>query len=306
MQKRTITTLTTLVVMSALISIGAGYAEVPAPCDQGLIHETAEMFGAIQGKVQFQKRSTVVPMSGGEFTTESLCTSEKCPKSNPYWAVVIVQGDTVYELNQAFAFGKSRAPEYVQIENVLIRPGVEVYMEGTVETISPTYGIIGDVKVVTLVDGEKVLMRRNPGGTEYVWNLDAAGWSCQSYDTDGSVSARIWYGRRTNQEPEAFHIRVTAKSFENSVVVEHVIDLGNVQVRDVAGKLSFESKAPQADASLAIHKNPSQLRNFPATLRVSNVAKSNEDIFPFEGDVSMFCNPSMFPEGTGVGSIHTD
>jgi hypothetical protein len=247
----------------------------------------------VRGTVHFEKRNTVVPYSdsiaGNEFSSVlPVCNENFCPRSNPYWAVVIADGQRQYEFHQPFAIGASRAPNFVEVSGVKLRPGFEIALEGSIDSISDSYGIISDVKRISVLSSRPMpgLERLEAGyGVQMAY-----GWSCASLeDPSNGLNAYVWYGRRSHTDGLGFHLRVIAKRIADLANLHQgVTEISYLQMKQTTANLIYQGAARDLAATLAIQKTVSpQINNYPSSLRISNLQGSM--------GVRMFCNPFMMP-----------
>jgi len=219
------------------------------------------------------------------------CDSIGCPQSSPYWTLMVEDGNRQYEFHQPFAMGSSRAPEYVEVGGVMIRSGVEVAVVGAIEPITPTYGIISEVKNVSVLSNHSLTAEAY---VDSIWGAEGTGWNCANAENIGySVGAWIWYGRRSVSENETFHLRVMAKRVSTGINQQGVAEIGNVQMKQLSSSLVYEGAIDATAAALAISRSSPQIRNYPSTLRISTAQSMNGAPFPIAGAVRMICNPSQ-------------
>lgn len=102
------------------------------------------LWDVIRGKVSFQRRQTVVPLS--------LCKEgERCPRSKPYWTIIVAAGNGLFELDETFALGKEVPPQSLQVAGLSVRAGVQVILEAKVDAIADDYGMISEIKSLEIV-----------------------------------------------------------------------------------------------------------------------------------------------------------
>lgn len=239
----------------------------------------AEVFSRVQGKVLLEKRTTIVPLVDGVEATAICRPVAPCSHPSTYWSFVVLDGMTKYELVHPFASGQANRPEFVEINGVAIRPGSEVEVEGTVEVLSPTYGVISEVTNIRLVRGFQMNLPQDMG-TSAFWKLDQSGWEC--HGPDAAVSARIWYGKNSPNEDEAFHFSISMN--------QAFADIGRVQIKRTQGSVIYSAQALAAEAVLMIQHDTQRIRDFPSILMLSRG-------FPFTGNLQMACSPSWVPSG---------
>lgn len=246
----------------------------------------------VRGTVRFEKRSTVVPYIENMMTevvnsAMPVCTDDYCPRSNPYWAVIVDDGQHEYELHQPFAIGESRAPNFLEINGVKVRPGFQVAVEGSIETISPSYGIISDVTKISVLSA-KVMPGQARLEADYGTAL-AYGWSCMSLeDPFNGVNAYVWYGRKSRSENFGFHLRVIAKRiYDLAHLHQGVTDISYLQMKQVSNNIVYQGAVDDTAATLAIQRVSPQVYNYPSNLRISSIQGSM--------GVRMFCNPMPMP-----------
>jgi hypothetical protein len=274
----------TIVLTLGLSVATAGSATLAYAAGDGIEASTVT---TVRGKVLFEKRNTVVPYGGDLFHAISellpFCDSmNNCPRSSPYWAMLVDDGQRQYELHQPFAMGSSRAPESVQIGGVVLHQGNQVSVEGSIETISDSYGIISEVKSISILSNATL------GTQNYlqsIYGAEGTGWTCVSSDNPSyGVDAYIWYGRQNRTENENFHLRVIAKRLNDLAHLQQgVTEIGNVRMRQVAGNIVYEGEIDDTAATLAIRRDSPQIRNYPSSLSVSTLQGSL--------GVRMLCNP---------------
>lgn len=98
------------------------------------------------GQVDFERRSTVVPMDGvGAMYVCGGDSGLPCETSKPYWVVVIHDRYVDYEIAKIYNMGEKSAPEDVEIAGVVVRPGTQIEVEAVVEPIFSDYVIVREV-----------------------------------------------------------------------------------------------------------------------------------------------------------------
>lgn len=100
----------------------------------------------VVGNAHFERRFTFVPLRA-----ELFCTNAPCPKSEPYWALVLQSDGVQYEMDHQFSMGATTAPELVEVLGTVIRPGSRVMLDGEVESLSADYAVVTHVKAASLV-----------------------------------------------------------------------------------------------------------------------------------------------------------
>jgi hypothetical protein len=251
----------------------------------------------IRGTVHFEKRNTVVPLNDNpthEVVNTALpgCYDGLCPRSSSYWAVLVDDGQHLYELHQPFAIGAARSPSFIEISGVKIRPGFEVAIEGSVDEISPNYGIIADVKSISVLSS-KVLPGQGRLESQYQTTL-SYGWNCVGLkDPFNGLNAYVWYGQRKPSEGFGFHLRVTAKQIDDQVPLRQgVTVIYDLQMRHLSNGIVYRGAASDMAAILAIQGAAAQVGTYPSNLKISNTQGSL--------NVPMFCSPIvMMPNFAG-------
>jgi hypothetical protein len=250
----------------------------------------------IRGTVHFEKRNTVVPFSDNE-TSEVVnsalpgCEDGLCPRSNPYWAVLVDDGQHLYELHQPFAIGEVRSPKFIEVNGVKIRPGFEVAIEGSVDEISPNYGIIADVKSISVLSS-KVLPAQGRLETQYQTSL-SYGWNCVGFkDPFNGLNAYVWYGQKKPTDSFGFHLRMTAKQIDDHAPLRQgVTVIYDLEMKHFAKGIVYQGAASDMAAILAIQGASAQVGTYPSSLKISNTQGSL--------NVRMFCSPVvMMPNFT--------
>ncbi len=100
----------------------------------------------VVGNAHFERRYTFVPLH-----SDILCRGQPCPKSEPYWALVLENNGVHYEMDHQFSMGKTISPELVEVLGTIIRPGSRVMLDGEVEAISDSYAVVTHVRRAWLV-----------------------------------------------------------------------------------------------------------------------------------------------------------
>jgi hypothetical protein len=249
----------------------------------------------VRGTVHFEKRNTVVPYFNGMSadvvnSAMPVCSEDFCPRSNPYWAVIVQDGQRLYELHQPFAIGATRAPNFVEVSGVKLRPGFEIALEGSIESISESYGIISDVKSISVLSSRSMPGQGSLAAT-YGYGVQMAyGWSCASLeDPYNGLNAYVWYGRKSHADGLGFHLRVIAKKISDLANLHQgVTEISYLQMKQTSSNLIYQGSASDLAAILAIQKTVSpQISNYPSSLRISNMQGSM--------GLRMYCNPIMMP-----------
>lgn len=260
------------ILMTFCLSVGSLFLTTVTYASANTIE--ASSLTTVRGTVRFEKRNTVVPMANGLIAdaldmTASFCDGDNCPRSNPYWAVIVDDGHRQYEMHQPFALGAKRAPMFVQIGGVILRPGTEISLEGSIESISESYGIIADVKSISVISSPALPGQDMVGS---IYGMEGPGWNCLGSENPGAgVNALVWYGRQSIMSNESFHIRVVVnKMIDTNRVQQGVTEINNVQLMQLAGSLVYQGAVDDTAATLAIQRNSPLIRNYPSTLSVSS------------------------------------
>ncbi|MEK6706980.1 MAG: hypothetical protein AABZ06_14475 [Bdellovibrionota bacterium] len=117
------------------VSMSMMFCGLMASDAKALVYED----GTVIGKVTFEKRTTIVPLS--------ICEQGQiCPKPQIYWSVMVHSNGVRYEIDEVFGLGNFKAPEYVELTGVVIKPGCQVALVGRVEPITKDYVIVSDIK----------------------------------------------------------------------------------------------------------------------------------------------------------------
>ena len=124
-----------------LSALGMPFAELAFAIERPLATESS-----VVGSAHFEKRYTLVPLG-----TENVCQNDFCPKSEPYWALVLENNGTQYEMDSIFDRGDTRSPEMLNVLGTIIRPGSRVVLDGELESFSNDYSVISQVKRASLV-----------------------------------------------------------------------------------------------------------------------------------------------------------
>jgi hypothetical protein len=100
----------------------------------------------VVGNAHFERRYTFVPMH-----SDILCRGMPCPKSEPYWALVLDNDGVQYEMDHKFNLGEHVSPELIEVLGTVIRPGSRVMLDGQVEPLAENHNIVSHVTRATLV-----------------------------------------------------------------------------------------------------------------------------------------------------------
>lgn len=99
-------------------------------------------YQTVRGVVSFERHSTLIPLS--------YCEGETCAGAQPYWAVVIHSDEAEFEINRMYAKGSAEAPESIQLESVVVRPGTQLELEARVSPMTRSRSVITDLRKVNV------------------------------------------------------------------------------------------------------------------------------------------------------------
>jgi hypothetical protein len=117
----------------------------------------ADHWNRIEGRVSFERRQTVIPMSICQFP-------ESCPHSQTYWSLVVEADTGKFELDEPFAVGNEQAPAKVELSGLIVSEGARVVLEGKVESVCDDFGIISEIKSLAVIsDTSLALPSELPG-----------------------------------------------------------------------------------------------------------------------------------------------
>ena len=231
------------------------------------------------GKVRFEPRTTIVPMQ--------VCEMEPCPKPEPYWAVVVRGPDRNYEISNTFALGSNRAPETVEIADVVIRPGSNLVFEGRVRPIGDGWAILSDItKVSYLMDAQGQAVESEDGVPVY-------GWSCHGEaETLPRIYADVLYQGDVAGEP-SYRLRVQASSERDSSDLRPVIVIDDSRAEQNGSGLVYAGTSAMASAQLTVQWDGVATRDLRSELRVMPSSRRRGTVrTPVETVTSMLCSRS--------------
>jgi hypothetical protein len=196
----------------------------------------AEAVRTVSGIVQFEKRRTLTPQ---------ICTNEGCVKPQPYWAVVLADAGARYELDQAFDIGRDSRPDSVDLDNVELRPGLEVAVEGQVDVLNREYSIVSDVRNVEII---RLIDSTLEGAPFFGWTCRSQGEALPMYVDVEQVSRSGGYA-----------MRVLAETDDSSRIPHTVASFNQVTFRLEDAALHFHGAASDSSAELSIDQSSGRL-----------------------------------------------
>jgi hypothetical protein len=195
----------------------------------------------VAGEVKFEKR-------GGKSV---LCTNPGiCPPARPYWVLVLEDGPDRYESARHFAEGRNRAPEWIELESQMIRPGTRLSLAAQVEKIGANRYRIAELRDVNI---EMDLLDR--ARLSLLWICrDAPGF-------ERPLQVSVWRGQ--NRSLDDYEVRVILGDDESSVTISNDVD-AEVD-RDT---LVYRADADFERIKLALDQSREVFSNVPAELRI--------------------------------------
>lgn len=232
----------------------------------------------VVGKAQFVKRQGIVPM----------CV--ECEKPKPYWSVVLGGFETSYEFAQPFAVGREKAPEAIEINNVMIRPGAQLQVKGKVARVTRDQSVITDVVEINhMMDlaGASSLAVVDP----YI------GWTCLSVEgqpqTGGKrIYAEVSYGERNGRRN--YRLNVLASQVDDPRSFNEVANIDPVDASNRGIAIVYEGQNHSASGELVISPQNARDERQPSVLTLSRMLKSGGTRMPVQTIVEMRCAPARF------------
>lgn len=237
----------------------------------------AENYSQISASVSFERRSTVVPLcvASGEL---------RCPKPERYWSIVFVGEKVRYELDQIFAMGSRTAPEFLELEGVLLRPGTRVILEGLVEPVSEDYAFLSKIRDLNLVMDQRA-------NSHVVYPQ----WECSGVvDDQTHVAAQVWYSG-TGRAAKAYKLQVSAENQQGRRM--DLAFLQDVTVSSDQDWLTYRGATSLVSADLAIHQaGAAGTQKLPGILKLARLHNQpNQIVVPLEASVELQCVWQGYP-----------
>ncbi len=198
----------------------------------------ADDLSVVTGQVRFERRFTRVG--------EILCDGAPCQRSESYWSIVIMSGQSRYLLRDNFNFGSLLAPESVELEGVTLRLGSIIKVEGRVEAAAPNLYELRDIRTVSLVRD--------------------LGWFCKnSKEANPKLIARIWY-ESVDGASGSYKINVQSvkdRAFSPVAFVSHAYFTGQ------SNEWTYGGQSGSKVIRLGIKQPTSDSASIPASLMIS-------------------------------------
>lgn len=229
-------------------------------------------YSRVQGKVSFEKRSTIVPLND----PMSICSdNQPCVKPRPYWTVVVSSRKSRFELDQTFALGSERAPEAIEVSGLVIRQGSQVAVEGRVQHVTPNYAIVSDVRSVELV----LDSRLRPAVASIRPSIDStapvdSSWMCRSeIGLEAEFQTHVWF--ESVRGVEQFKMAILSRSDEGLKELARINDLGFSSERN---NLIYKGATGGISAELAIHQFEEAFFDLPGVLKLTKARRTIMDV----------------------------
>jgi hypothetical protein len=230
----------------------------------------------VTGNVLFEKRATVVPML--------VCETKICPKSEPYWVLVVADGLMKYEVGQIFEKGSEVQPEAIELAGVVIRPGSRISIDGRVESVCENYAIVNDIQGASLLMDQVSLLKIRTSG--------ALLWNCQSVGNfQERLKVEVW-DREQKQRPSDYEIRVLA-SLPNGL--KNVARVRGAELQILNEEFVFRGINENSEVQLSLDQSNNMFADVPAQLHFSKMQPGPTYRVPLEIRDQLLCDR---------GSIH--
>ncbi|MGZ3696811.1 MAG: hypothetical protein ACXWPM_12640 [Bdellovibrionota bacterium] len=230
------------VVFWSLVAVAMGSSQAARSEEMGT-------HGQVLGRARFEKRTSLVPYS--------VCHYRNCESSHVYWSLVLENEVMRYELSEPFAIGNETAPEAVNLNQVVVRPGSILRIDGTIEEVGRGFAILSEVSEVRLVMDVDILAAEHPMNP---------GWSCQGYDGDGSpVYVQVWY--QCDRAGASYRVRVLT---DQRGVLRPVAYVTNAQEVLNHGAVMYTGSHLSTQLELSIVENDATLRDLPSVLKITD------------------------------------
>ncbi|MGK5082387.1 hypothetical protein WDW37_03700 [Bdellovibrionota bacterium FG-1] len=212
----------------------------------------------IRGTASFEARQTVIPLVYCDDDAKD--NAFVCPHTQTYWALNIESGGVHYEVDQVFAKGSMAAPQFVELQSVMVRSGARLLVEGRVNALSRGYGILSDLRKVELVmDQPMGLTRKSFGGAE---SLSFYGWTCHSLGAAHPLYVDVIQVSRKG----GYEMRIQGWDSQFPGTVSMLAIFEGVQLANRTGILQFQGLASGSIAVLAIDERGGRINDLDSTL----------------------------------------
>jgi hypothetical protein len=259
----------TLGVMLALWAI-AGSAES--------VRADGPTFSTVAGIARFERHNTLTPQ---------LCNEDGCIKPQPYWSLVLAAGGTRYELNRPFDVGREDAPESIELNSVVIRPGTRVQLQAHVDVINRSYSILSNVRSVRVAmdmrDGPFELLERDLDlDLREIEGSPFFGWTCRSTSESRPVYVDVVQVARGS----SYAMRIVTESGSDEPGFHTLAAFDRVALTMNSQKIGFTGDSRGLHAELDIDQSNGRIGPLDSTLRLSGEPVHTGISLPVEVPVS--------------------
>lgn len=224
------------------------------------------------GKALLEKRATVVPMA----ICESLKKNMPCPKSEPYWALVVEHESVRYEVDYPFDLGREEAPAGVEIQGTWIEPGARVALEGQVRPLTEKHHLVSDIQEARVLSESRM------------WTMSPV-WKCrnpESSDEEPRIQVEVWQ-IQTSAKDRHFDLKVWSADEQSW---RQLAQIENARVIIGRDQVSFRGKTLTTDVVLDLDQTEQAFDKVPASLRLQKLQVGPASHFPLQIRESMICD----------------
>lgn len=252
---------TSVFALMVLILIGgARLASADAPDSQ------PDSVTTISGSVSFEKHHLLNPLS--------FCNQDGCSHPKPYWALVVESGTSKYILNKPFDEGTETAPEFIEVNSVVLRPGAHVEIQARVDVVSRDYAVFSDIQRINVVmDASNVA------------SAPFFGWTCHSVGETHPVYVDVMQVSRNGD----YSMRVLGSNGDASGV-RNFVSFGQVSLNMTAASIEFEGAAHQITALLAIDQHNGRLGELDSLLSMTSELPPVDLHAPIQTQFRLVCS----------------
>ncbi len=210
----------------------------------------------VTGRVSFERRLTVVPLS------RAFCLSPlKCGEQGIYWVMTIEDSDRKYVLEQPFAIGQDDQPEFVELSGVLLRQGTRVNILGHAVLSSDMTAILKQIDRLTLV----MDLARGAGlasqGIRKELGADKGGFFCKN----DRIAAKLFY--RTDAVGPIFTLKLIDDSGASGLP-RGIAEFGDIRGSLTDREILIEGDSDRSTVTLAIDRGTAADPQFIGRLQV--------------------------------------
>jgi hypothetical protein len=204
---------------------------------------------------------------------------QHCIPAKSYWALTVQGGGIRYELNRFFAEGSNIAPESVEMDGVVIRPGSYISMQARVQVASRGYVLVSDPHNIS---AQMDPVDPSPSKPPFY------GWACQSTAGQRQIYVDVVQVSRERE----YSMQVLTQGGSPRSELRTLASFGKVNLKMDSRSVQFAANHPRISVNLAIDQTANRLVDFESLLTLTGEVDTLDRSVPIRSQVPLICNPT--------------